>query len=156
MLWRWLKGLVGKRINPNCLDFLSRQTQHQCQWFGHCTVLASFYSIVCLFPFNFEYWKYQEYWKCNKVFKSSNILQECQYSHYWKNNLCDFSHLKMSKNFTWKMHLENAINNFSDFFLQIIAYLASHCRAKPHYLPTKVTIGEIVFTTRQNASKMLF
>ena len=67
--------------------------------------------IVCLFPFNFEYFEYQEYWKCNKVFKSSNILQECQYSHYWKNNLCDFSHLEMSKNFTLKMHMENAINN---------------------------------------------
>ena len=28
----FLKGLVRKRINPNCLDFLSRQTQHQSQW----------------------------------------------------------------------------------------------------------------------------
>ena len=60
--------------------------------------VASFCFITCLFPFNLEYWKYQEYWKCNKVFKSSNILQECQYSHYWKNNLCDFSHFKMSEN----------------------------------------------------------
>ena len=109
------------------------------------SVAIFFYFILCLFPFNFEYWKYPEYWKCNKVFKSSNILQECQYSHYWKNNLCDFSHLKMSRNFTWKMHSENTstMANFSDFFLKIIAYLASHCRTKPHYFPTKATMGKI-------------
>ena len=43
------------------------------------------------------------------------------------------------------MHMENALTtvNFSDFFVKIIAYLASHCRAKPHYFPTKATIGKI-------------
>ena len=134
---------ISQKENQSKLSrlFVKTNPQHQSQWFGHWLV-AILYSIVCLFPFNFEYWKYQEYWKCNKVFKSSNILQECQYSHYWKNNLCDFSHLKMSRNFTLKMHLENALTmaNFSDFFLKIIAYLASHCRTKPHYFPTKVTI----------------
>ena len=44
------------------------------------------------------------------------------------------------------MHMENALTtaNFSDFFVKIIAYLASHCRAKPHYFPTKATIWKIL------------
>ena len=57
--------------------------------------------------------------------------------------MCDFSHLKMSKHFTLKVQMEMQLtmaNLFLRFPLKFIAYLASHCRTKPHYFPTKVTI----------------
>ena len=49
----FLKGLVRKRINPNCLDFLSRQTQHKSQWFGHWLRVGLLY-IYSLLILNIE------------------------------------------------------------------------------------------------------